>query len=217
MKSTQLLIVAGLIAVTTSAYRSADAAQFAPGIEKRYADGKIVVYYNNSFGPTCPAQEGGCLIGVLPYTDVEYDAEDNVINGRLITEVGDTVDDPSPFPNDKVDLTAEIQLLESRDPAAPILEQEPITDETVDGELFQTFAFRYRGAFLSHKPGPIAITVLGTITDGVNSVDVDERLVCNGLGFVDGGFSCIDVVRRPKVPILPFDKPYTGQHLRTGN
>ncbi|MGH8527987.1 MAG: hypothetical protein ACREXY_28325, partial [Gammaproteobacteria bacterium] len=80
MKSTHFLIVAGLVAVTTSAYRSADAAQFAPGIEKRYADGQIVVYYNNSFGATCKAQEGGCLIGVLPYTDVEYDAEGNVIN-----------------------------------------------------------------------------------------------------------------------------------------
>lgn len=153
------------------------------------------------------------MIGVLPYTDVEYDAEGNVINGRLITEVGDTVDDPSPFPNDKVDLKAEIQLLESRDPDAPILEQEPIIGETRDGELFQTFAFRYRGTFISHKPGPIAITVRGIITDGVNSADVDERLVCNGLGFVDGGFSCIEAVKRSEVPILPFDKPYTGQQF----
>lgn len=213
MKKTQILIVAGLVAVTTTAYRSADAAQFAPGIEKRYADGQIVVYYNNSFGATCKAQEDGCLIGVLPYTGVVYDAEGNVIDGRLISEVGETVDDPPANPNDKVDLTAEIQLLESMDPSAAILEQEPITNETRDGELFQTFAFRYRGTFISHKPGPIAIRVQGTITDGVNSVALDERLVCNGLGFVDSGFSCIDVANRKVVPILPFDQPYTGKHL----
>jgi len=217
MKSTHVLILAGLVAVTTTAYRSADAVQFAPGIEKRYADGQIVVYYNNSFGATCKAQEDGCLIAVLPYTDVEYDAEGNVINGRLISEVGETVDDPPANPADKVDLTAEIQLLESMDPSAAILEQEPITNETRDGELFQTFAFRYRGTFISHKPGPIAIVVQGSITDGVNSVAVDERLVCNGMGFVDGGFSCIDIPKRKEVPILPFAEPYTGKHLEKAN
>ncbi|MGH9895420.1 MAG: hypothetical protein ACREA0_26235, partial [bacterium] len=132
-------------------------------------------------------------------------------------EFGETVDDPPANPNDRVDLTADIQLLESRDPSAPILEEDRITNETRDGELFQTSAFRYRGIFISHKPGPIAIVVRGTITDGVNSVDVDERLVCNGLGFVDGGFSCIDVAKRKKVPILPFDEPYTGKHLKTAN
>lgn len=70
--------------------------------------------------------------------------------------------------------------------------------------------------FLSHKPGPIAIAVRGIITDGVNSVDLDERLVCNGLGFVTAG-SVAEAVKRPEVPILPFDNPYTGQQFRTAH
>jgi hypothetical protein len=138
--------------------------------ERVYNDGALVLYLG--WYPDPPYAGEPQYVYVLPYVDVIFDDDGIFVDGTpvVVSDNGDP--DAETSPDDNVDVVAKVQLLESADPNAAVLQEAAVAGKFF--ELYEGYNY-FALPLLPRTAGAYAFLLNGEI----NGVQFnDERFVC---------------------------------------